>query len=116
MAGLPSPVPVCYCSYWDSATEDGDYMKKTHIWSNSEYFVPRRLCANDCEFIEPGTKRHIGVAQRGPVRSKKDGKLRGNPHTQAQLFSIPQALCRDIELASRAAVPGGHVALLADSR
>ena len=52
--------------------------------------------------MSEGDERHPQLAQRGTVR--RSGKIVQNCHSQAQLYSIPPALCREIAAAVNARI------------
>ena len=92
---------VCYCKYNSLANPTHAYRKRTWIATNCPW-TPRPPCtkATPCEFLADG--RHPECAQRGPQRCKEG--LRGRAFSQAQLYSMPAALCAEIAEAATKAV------------
>ena len=89
MAGLPWQ-DVSYCTY------GYPYRKLTRIWGNLGWVPEQPVCGIGGYRCERSRSfgRHPEVAQRGTVR--RSGKIVQNCHSQAQLCSIPPALCREI--------------------
>jgi hypothetical protein len=81
--GLPYK-KVTYCSY------GYPYRKLTFLWTNAEYWTPRRCCRKDCWAMVDG--RHAMTAQRGPFAA-------GQSHdrcTLQELYSVPKELVEEI--------------------
>ena len=97
MAGLPWQ-DVSYCTY------GYPYRKLTRIWGNLGWVPEQPVCGIDGYRCERSRRfgRHPEVAQRGTVR--RSGKIVQNCHSQAQLYSIPPALCREIAAAVNARI------------
>ena len=89
MAGLPWR-DVSYCTY------GYPYRKLTRVWGNLDWMPEQPVCGIGGYRCERSRRfgRHPEVAQRGTVR--RSGKIVQNCHSQAQLYSIPPALCREI--------------------
>ena len=80
---------VDYCKY------GVPYRKGTRLWNNIQHlWKARDLCRRDCESIQPGTKRHKQVAQRGP-NSKAKEKFE-NRFKQKELYRVPGLLVHEI--------------------
>ena len=80
---------VDYCKY------GMPYRKRTRLWNNLQHiWKPRELCRRDCESIQPGTKRHKHVAQRGPNTKSKEKFA--NRFKQSELYRVPGMLVHEI--------------------
>ena len=89
MAGLPWR-DVSYCTY------GYPHRKLTRIWGNLDWKPQRPACGVAgfrCEQSR-SSGRHPEVAQRGTFR--RSGEIVQNCHSQAQLYSIPPELCKEI--------------------
>jgi len=75
---------VDYCKY------GMNYRKRTRLWTNFDKWIPRPLCKRDCNSMEPGGKRHLEVAQRGPRHGDKI------KHKVTELYKVPSSLIREI--------------------
>ena len=81
---------VSYCTY------GYPYRKLTRVWGNLDWMPEQPVCGIGGYRCERSRRfgRHPEVAQRGTVR--RSGKIVQNCRSQAQLYSIPPALCREI--------------------
>ena len=91
-AGLPCKI-VSYCKY------GFPYRKLTWIATNCDTWDPIPPCSRTLRCPHMLGNRHPESAQRGPSRLK-DGSLHGGRCSQAQLFSIPPLLCKEIAIAA----------------
>ena len=88
MANLPWS-DVTYCKYGFA------YKKATRLWRNLPWEPERGPCASSrCALSRANGGRHPSAAQRGTFRCR--GEVVQNCQSQGQLYSIPEALCREI--------------------
>ena len=88
---------VSYCKY------GFPYRKLTWVATNCPTWDPRPPCSRSLRCPHMEGNRHPESAQRGPCRLR-DGSLHGGRCSQAQLYSIPPALCLEIAQAATEAV------------
>ena len=89
---------VTYCKYGFA------YKKATRLWHNLPWEPQHGPCCarSRCALSQANGGRHPSAAQRGTFRRR--GEVVQNCHSQGQLYSIPEALCREI-----ASVVNAHV-------
>ena len=83
MDGLPF-FDVSYCRY------GMPYRKQTRIWTNLKSWRPRPVCVKDCDFMQPGTFKHIGSAGNGSA------KYTDRSYSRTEKYAVPQALCDEL--------------------
>jgi site-specific DNA-cytosine methylase len=84
MYGLPY-VDVDYCKY------GAPYRKRTRLWNNICDFIPRPLCAKDCNSMNEERTKHMAAAQRGSCKTHPDNRFK-----QDELYRVPRELVYDI--------------------
>ena len=82
-------LPYALCSYCHYS--DWGYRKNTRIANNIINWTPM-LCKYDCKNLEPGTKRHLATAQRGPA----SGREVDRSFSQQELYRIPHKLIEEM--------------------
>jgi hypothetical protein len=92
VAGVPYK-DISYCMY------GYPYRKPTRIWTNSLLWEPKPMCRKKAPCPMVVDNHHPMTAQRGPSRSKVREMNKADRCTLRQLYSMPEALCRELALA-----------------
>jgi len=94
---------TCYCKY------GFDYRKQTRLWHSlafGEAFRPQPICckASPCPAFA-ATGVHPKSAQHGADHARGGGRKQNDECSQAQLYSMPPALCDEIAQAAGLVYP-----------
>jgi hypothetical protein len=92
VSGIPWK-ELTYCVY------GYPYRKPTRIWTNSVMWEPRPMCARRAPCPAVVDNHHPMTAQRGPSRSKVREMNKADRCSLRQLYSMPEALCRELAVA-----------------
>ena len=89
---------TCYCKY------GFEYRKQTRLWHSlpfGEAFQPKPICCKSSPCPSFAAKgMHPKSAQHGADRVKGGGRKQNDDCSQAQLYSMPPALCDEIAQAA----------------